>query len=285
MEGWAIAVLVIILVFFVVAILIYVAIFTQCRLNFVAALWTRSRVSAYGASPSATTLYFFDPQRTLRSVSLLGVTSSLVVRQRVAAVLGNTAVIIGNVDPQTIGLSRVDEGNVLVELDLDAVLNGPNRDQLILDTAFDPLFVSKRIPPTAVPSLASTLRPRGTHMSDITKPKFPSWFTSTAPRPHIFSFRRCSIPVHLCLLVHRCTLCKSSSVTVVPVPQFPYFRCPRSARSGAFVLPQNSTTLQLAPGLHVQVNTREDTATLMLSGEYYPRRRSVMLVAAAWCRL
>lgn len=135
MNGWRVAVLVVIIVVFVIVASLYVTLIymrSTGRLVF---------TSLFGPpSSSSTILYFRDAlSQKLHSLDIATVLSSEDLRSRIAA-------LTGRADHSGIGLSRIDEGNVLVELDVDEFLRAPSLGEAVRRTAVEPLILSRHLP-------------------------------------------------------------------------------------------------------------------------------------------
>lgn len=138
---------------------------------------------AMGSSDSI--LYFRDAMtQKLHSIDLKLIKSEADFRFQAAALCGRT-------DTQGVALSRVDEGNVLVELDLEKFLFSPYRGDAVRRSAVEPFVLSHhlhphvpRTPPQSVMHSVMQSPSRQVEVSAMTLS--PQKRRPIAPRPYIF---------------------------------------------------------------------------------------------------
>ena len=130
MKDWQIAVLVVIIVIFILVMIIYAFL--------VGKRWWEGTFSTKEGLPNL--LYFVDLKKQLRSIPLDTVRPPITDGPSLRRELARLCSIA---EDDTIALSRVDEGNVLVELNLDELMAPSNRSSAAFASMQTPYHVSR----------------------------------------------------------------------------------------------------------------------------------------------
>jgi hypothetical protein len=130
MRDWQIAVLVIIIVIFVLILIVYGFL--------VGRRWWTGTVGPKDQLPSI--LYFVDLKKQLRNIPMDAMQPPITTGQLLRRELAR---LCGVQDESTMALSRVDEGNVLVELNLDELMDPANRLAAAYESSQMPFHASR----------------------------------------------------------------------------------------------------------------------------------------------
>ncbi|CUG93393.1 membrane-associated protein, putative [Bodo saltans] len=183
MEGWRLAVLLVIIIVFLIVLGIYALVLYMHKRGMIS--WGSRGPTVVGAGASDTVLYFRDAMtQTLHSLDLKLIKNAADFRFQAASLCGRS-------DPIGVALSRVDEGNVLVELDLEQFLASPYRGDAVRRSALEPFVLSHHlhahVPRTPQQSVMhSVMQSPSRQIEASAMTLSPRKRRTITPRPYIF---------------------------------------------------------------------------------------------------